>query len=499
MPKATVNGIVYNLACGARLSELLLSLPHYEMPCAAKGICGKCKVRVSGSVNEITADELKHLTKSEIASGVRLACRTLAEGDCTVEILNSHTKNVCLSGNICNIELKPSFCKYGIAIDIGTTTLAARLYNTKGELLSEFGEMNPQRNWGDDVISRVEAALGGQCENITSAIRNTTDNLIMMLCRQAKISPLEIDSLVITGNTVMLSFLTDTSVVPFSKAPFKCERLFGEELQAEEIGLQSVCSATKIYIPNCISAFIGADAVNAVLASEMCAKKQTSLVIDIGTNGEMALWHNNRLYFCSTAAGPAFEGVGISMGMSAREGAIDIVKICDGKMVAHTIGEVEPIGICGSGIIDAVSCLLSNNAIDEAGYLENEKVTIGGEVTLNQKDIRAIQLSKSAIYSGVLTLLNEAKIDFTDIEKVFIAGGFGSYIDVVSAGNIRLLPNELIDKVVVMGNAALSGAVITLLNKETRNYIKQIVKVSQLVDLAANKFFIDKYVENIMF
>ena len=226
-----------------------------------------------------------------------------------------------------------------------------------------------------------------------------------------------------------MHLLTETDVEPLSRAPFHVERLFGEVLRADALGLTALQGDASVYLPACIAAFVGADTVCALLASDICETGKTVLLADIGTNGEMALVHQGTLTVCSTAAGPAFEGVGISMGMRGAIGAIDRVRVENGALVAHVIGEGAPIGICGSGLVDTIACLLETEMVDETGYMEDDEVQIAAPVVLTQQDVRMVQLAKSAICAGLQTLLKTAGIDVSEVESLVLAGGFGSYLD----------------------------------------------------------------------
>ena len=470
------------------------------LPCGGHGKCGKCRVIASGELSPITATEREHLTEDEIARGIRLACQTRICGDCEISVPSVDTADSKILTDA-HAEMKttaPDFKKYGAAVDVGTTTLAARLYNTKGDVLAECGRLNPQSIWGADVISRIEASMRGESKKIATAICNSIDEMLAELAENAGVSTESIDGLVITGNTAMLHFLTDTSPEPLSHAPFEAKRLFDETLAPVSLGLKYTSHDAKIYLPPCIAAFVGADTVCALLATELTST-DNALLADIGTNGEMGLWHNGKLSVCSTAAGPAFEGVGISMGMNGSCGAIDRVTIDGDGFISHVIGDVQPKGICGSGLIDAVACLIESGTLDETGLLDDDPTEIVSPVFLTQHDIRMVQLAKSAICAGIVTLLHEAALDEDGVSVFHIAGGFGSYLDIKSAGKIGLIPEKLTEKVVVDGNAALSGAAMLLLDKNMRARAAKIAKEAVVVDLATNPVFAEMYMTGMMF
>ena len=482
-------------AAGVMLSDIT----NGGKPCGGHGKCGKCKVVARGKLSDPGDAELKHLTAEELAMGVRLACQTYVLGDCEITTMSQCEKLQTVTyGAMPEFEIAPVFSKYGVAIDIGTTTLAARLYDNKGNMLAVASLANPQQKWGADVVSRIGAALGGRLRELSKAIRQALDSIISELSTRAVIDAGDMDGVVITGNTVMLSLLTEQSVEPFSHAPFAAERLFGEMLTGGDLELFNLMPDTPIYIPPCISAFIGADTTCAILATELC-DNGTAMMADIGTNGEMALWHNGRLTVCSTAAGPAFEGVGITMGMVCADGAIDRVTVENGELKTHVIGDTAPVGLCGSGLADAVACLLDLKTIDESGYLEENAFIASPSVYITPKDIRMLQLAKSAICAGLLTLICEAELAVSDISGFYIAGGFGSYLCKESAIRIRLLPKALADVSTTVGNAALSGAVMLLLNAEARTAVQDIVHDINVLDLSVNSVFSQLFMMNMSF
>ena len=494
--KVVIGEKVSNIAVYSRLSDAL----DMPLPCGGHGKCGKCKVRAMGNLSPLSATEKERLTQDEIARGVRLACCTRIEGDCTVSPIGDGAENskILTESSADMAARSPSFSAYGAAVDVGTTTLAARLYNKIGDVLAECGRLNPQSVWGADVISRIEASMKGEDGKMATAVCKEIDGMLSELAAGAGISPTEIDGLVITGNTAMLHFLTATSPEPLSHAPFEAKRLFDETVAPAGLGLNNMSRGAEIYLPPCIAAFVGADTVCALLATDVCSR-EGALIADIGTNGEMGLYHDGKLSVCSTAAGPAFEGVGISMGMNGADGAIDRVTVDGGRLVSHVIGNVAPRGICGSGLIDAVACLLDLETLDETGLIDDDPTEISPPVCLTQHDIRMVQLAKSAICAGILTLLDHAKLSEKDVSVFHVAGGFGSFLDIKSAGRIGLIPEKLTGKVVVDGNAALSGAAMLLLDKTKRKDATKIAKEAAVVDLATNPVFVESYMTGMMF
>jgi len=454
---------------------------------------------VKGELSPLSDIEKKHLTNEEITNGIRLACCTTVTGYCEITSAEILQNVIYTDGVLPSMEYHPSFTKYGVAIDIGTTTLAARLYSASGELLAVDSELNPQKGFGADVISRIEAALEGKSTELAAVIRKGIDEILLNLAKKAGIDSKNIDGAVITGNTVMLHLLTETSTEPLSHAPFKAERLFGETVTADALELSSLLPTTEIYLPRCAEAFVGADITTALLASGISDVTSPAILVDIGTNGEMALINNGNLLLCSTAAGPAFEGAGLSMGMNGKNGAIDKVAVENGRLIAHVIGDVPPIGICGSGVVDAVAALLETEELDETGCLDDDEATIFSPVVLTQGDIRMVQLAKSAIHAGIRTLLHYAGVNCESISRLYVAGGFGSYLDIENAGKIGLIPQELVPKVSVIGNAALTGASMLLLNRELLAPCEQTVCNAMIVTLSSNPIFTEEYMERMFF
>lgn len=486
---------------GTLLSDALIGGGHpADMPCGGKGRCGKCRVWASGHLSQPDANELAALTEEELRRGIRLACCCRVLGDAQVRPQwQEAVSQICTSGVSEGEAEMPMFQSLGAAIDIGTTTLAARLYDTKG-LLAEAAAPNPQRTFGADVISRIGSAMAGQGEAQAQCIQSALGDLLTRMCRTAHRETTEIDGLVITGNTAMLHLLTGEDPSPLSAAPFAAKALFGETIPAARLNLPCAENA-QVYLPRCMSAFVGGDITTALLASGICASPETSVLMDIGTNGEIALWQDGKLLTCSTAAGPAFEGAGLSQGMQGAPGAIDHAWGTDGKLTIHTIGDQPAVGICGSGALDVTAALLEVDAMDETGFLtdDEDEYQLAEGVFFTQKDIRQIQLAKSAIRAGLETLLYRAGVKKESISQLAVAGGFGSFMDLGSAAAIGLLPPETVKHCRVLGNAALSGASMILRNFALAADSEKLARSASTADLASDPYFMDQYVEQMMF
>jgi len=300
----------------------------------------------------------------------------------------------------------------------------------------------------------------------------------------------DLKKLVVAGNTTMLYLLVGRNPECLSHAPFEADHLFDAE---------DTLFGIPTYYPPCMNAFVGADITCAVVASGMCNQSDTALLCDIGTNGEIALWKEGKLYVTSTAAGPAFEGAGISCGCGSVPGAIDRVWVENGAIAAHTLGEQPVVGVCGSGLIDAVAAFLETEDIDETGAAELDELPLRDGICLRPKDIRAVQLAKAAIAAGIQTLLQLANVPESEIRQLYIAGGFGSHLNVDSAAAIGLIPKSLVSRVLIIGNGSLSGAAEMLLHSAQQAGGRVLAKESQHVNLGGNPKFNENYMEQILF
>ncbi len=492
----TLDGKQFTAPEGSLLSDFLGLHSPIELPCGGKGKCAKCRVIAHGQLSPHSCEETNHLTPAELTAGVRLACCCTALGDCVIETISPTKADIQVAGVMPHFTPNHMFSRAGVAIDLGTTTLAGLLYDKSG-LLCEATALNPQSAFGADVISRLEKAMEGQSNQLADSIRTALSELISELCNNGGISTHDIDSMVITGNTAMLHLLTRQDPTPLTHAPFEAERLFGEYMPAVDLSLP--CPSATVYLPRCISAFVGADITTALLSSDICGDTGTALLCDIGTNGEIALWHDGELYCCSTAAGPAFEGAGLSMGMGGKAGAIRSVKLEGDRLQVEVIGDLPPIGICGSGAIDAVACLLQNGSLDETGLLCGDPTIIAPPVSLTQQDVRMIQLAKSAICAGIETILAKRNLVSQQIERTCIAGGFGSHVNLQNALRIGLLPTVCEDNTEIIGNAALSGAAMLLLCRDFVEKSLQIAYTAHVVELAGDSIFSNAYMNGMLF
>ena len=439
----------------------------FAHPCGGRGVCGKCAVDTRGEVsapNEIEREQ-----------GVRLSCQLRLLGDCEVTL-----QTMAGSSGLLNEKQPQTECL--LAADIGTTTLELQLsHPVTGAVLRRATAQNPQAVFAADVIGRITAAAEGKGEAMRSQLLHALREMIGDSYR--------VSCAVMTGNTVMLYLLTGKSPKALALAPFAAEDLFGR---------METILGFPAYLPPCTGAFTGADLTCAILHSGMTERQDTALLCDIGTNGELALWHRGTLFVTSTVVGPAFEGAGISCGMGGVPGAIDKVWAAQGRLDAHVIGGGKALGICGSGLIDAVAAMRTLRWIDQNGTMDGEAVPLAEGITLTQQDIRQVQLAKAAVAAGIELLMDTANVSAPDIHTLYIAGGFGSHLDPRSAAAIGLYPAALAPKVRVLGNAALAGAA-RLLDEERQSDTDAIVRAARPVQLSGNPQFADKFIRHMNF
>ncbi len=377
----------------------------------------------------------------------------------------------------------------GAAVDIGTTTVAAVFSDlATGSVLKIDSAVNPQISYGTDVISRIK-----YCSQygVSDPKRSITDRINRML--EAFGQPL--DAMSVTGNTAMLSMFTGEDPSSMGFYPFTPPSLFGETRSSESLGL---VTGGEVYINPCMGPFVGGDITTAVLGSSL-KSDDPALLCDIGTNGEVALFSNGRIYSASTAAGPAFEGATISCGMAAVSGALKKLRISSDGISWETTDGAEPKGICGSGLISAVSELLKNGYIDMTGLLEEEQFNITGRIYVNRKDIREIQMAKSAVCAGIEALCAKAGVAPSDIKTFCVAGGFGSSTDLSEAAAIGLFPKVLLPSAKTSGNAALGGCLRTLLSDSAKREAEETARNATVMNLAEDAVFMDKYIEDMFF
>lgn len=554
-----------------------------NMPCGGKGTCGKClvTVRQNGLLQEVlgcvyrASDQMEILISAEdrtlqiLTTGNRsttavnpsirlhtLMSDTIEFGEAPFMLnqLSTLIKEPILTAELsalqklaaysaqkekprflnlilrreCLIDLVPADEKIhitGLAMDLGTTTLALWLYDlTTGALLGQASAPNPQGRHGADVIARIEYASGGteQLQEMKTLIQGAVASLTEELLTQADLPRERIYEVVLSGNTTMTQLFFGLDPVALGRSPFVGVTNQSLTARGEETALP-VNPAAEITALPALGGFVGGD-TTAVLTSVPDDGK-LRLIIDLGTNGELALGNGESYLVASTACGPALEGGGIAMGMRAEVGAIEKISLSNLRLKIQTIGNVPPIGLCGSGIVDAVSLLLITEVIspdgafikdegdhffadrfgvDESGIRTFTLVRAGEEgaprdIVITQKDIRVIQMAVSAIATGIDLLLDEKGIAGEDLDEILVAGAFGNYIDPVSATIIGLLPDFPAVPVYPIGNAAGTGTQLYLLSQEKAELADRLPSVTKHVELATNPEFMVRYMKNMSF
>lgn len=546
------------------------NIGNIPSPCGGKGTCGKCRVIIVNDKNGKNDKIGTEITRQQV-----LACQTEYEEGMTIILPDQYSENdmaivdtvinpATVSGKM--TENAQEACDNGkeelaTACDIGTTTVACHLLSLKtGRALVTTAYPNIQRSYGADVISRIEAAKSDKLEEMRAAITGQIQQMINECLSRCGRENGRIRKLVIAGNTVMCHLFTGLSPESIGRSPFMPQEYFGRNYKGGELGFANV---DDIYIMPAVSGYVGGDITSDMLYIDMykttaciqntgVSKSDTTgqdiltanelqqnrlehdkqdtgklvqrekemLILDIGTNGEMVLGKSNDYTCCATAAGPAFEGAEIELGMSAVSGAISRVWIENDQIQVEVIGAdrekgqtATAKGICGSGLIDALYVFLSLGLIDETGrikthrqvpykyhrYLgddeeENDCIFLTDEVYITQDDIRKLQLAKGAVAAGIAVLMQARGLKCDDIGQVFIAGGFGSVLDKHSAAGIGMIPAELVDRTVAIGNAAAGGAMLAAINPNAEERLDEIAKSMKYIELSSDKNFSDEYI-----
>ncbi|MDO4519351.1 MAG: ASKHA domain-containing protein [Eubacteriales bacterium] len=453
--------------------------------CGGKGTCGKCKVRVNGK---------------EV-----LACQTKIYEDVVVDEPFSTEEQTGAGDADIETEYYATVEKeYYAAVDVGTTTLAAYLLDAKsGEVVGTNSMLNPQRKYGADVVERCNHSFSEGWAALSSVVREAVNRLLEQLAGRVDASVTDITRIVMVGNTGMHHLFLELPTEKLALAPYMPYTKEAVRMPACECGIKINPKAEAFWLPN-IGGFVGADTSACILASQIYEAEEMTLLVDIGTNGEMVLGKRETgLLACAVAAGPAFEGAKISCGMRGYAGAIDHVYVeerdtSNAEISYHVIGEKKPIGICGSGLVDAAACLLKKGLIDETGRMENKYVFADG-VYLCQQDIRELQLAKAAIAAGIRIMCKQKGIRVEQIEKVLLAGAFGNYMNPKSACEIGMLPSVLQNRITSIGNAAGEGAVIAAGDLREFEKMKVIAEKVEYLELATSSEFQYIYIEEMDF
>ena len=445
---------------GEILSNVILKSGYEtEHPCGGHGICGKCRVTVNGEKV--------------------LSCTYRIESDITVELPETGKIRSLAGTGTGETAGSGKF----LALDIGTTTLAMALGDEKGNIIRAATGNNPQRKYGADVISRI----GYAAENGVAELKDCLIRKINGMIKE--ISPAEKLPVFVSGNTTMLHIFFGTDCSSMGVSPYRPVFLESRKEEGEALGLEGVTYAKSL--PG-INAFAGADITAGIAFAGEPEEGKYTLLADLGTNSEIALFSSSEVFCTSAAAGPCFEGANISCGMSAVKGALSRFNP-DGTY--SVIGNSEAEGICATGLIDAVKYMLDHSVIDRTGYMEGEAFTLTGDISITREDIRNYQLAKSAIRTGIEILMKETGVGYGDIDRFLVAGGFSAQLSMENAVATGLFPEHLKDRFIPVNNSSLLGTAgwacgrLRLPDTEKARYI----------DLALNTEFTDKFISNMNF
>src|SRR5271157_736523 len=408
---------------------------------------------------------------------------------------------------------------FGAAVDIGTTTLVVALIDLRdGRELAIASSLNPQARHAQDVLSRIK--LGSQPQGLQllhGELIAELNCLVGAAAAEADVPVRHIYEAVFSGNTTMLHLATATNPASLGKYPYTPALQGGQHVSAADIGLV-MAPRGLVYLPPIMSAYVGADIASGILATKLAEQRGVTLFVDIGTNGEMMLAANGQLTATSTAAGPAFEGMNIACGMRASRGAIEQVSLSGNDVEIKTIANAEPVGLCGSGLLDVVGELAAHGGVDKNGRfqtngslpdrqwkdrfgsLDGKPVfRIADPVYLSQKDVRQVQLAKAAVRAGIELLLRSHGLVAAQVDRVLIAGSFGFHLRTASLIHLGLLPREFKDRVEFVGNTSKSGARAFLLNRRLRDELKQPVQRVHVLELANDPAFKKTFVKALSF
>jgi len=491
--------------------------------CGGKGTCKKCLLKLEPTGREV------------------LACQYRIQSDLTVTIPDESRffeQKILKHGIDTEIEATAAIYEkylgkalpekiFGIAVDIGTTTVVAKLINMiDGQCLATEAVLNPQSRYGDDVISRISYANNEEkLTELHRVIIDCVNDLASKLCKKTTVDAKFIYEMCVVGNTTMNHIFLELPISQLGQAPYKAFSLEAHDVSAGQLHLE-MNPAGNVHTVENIAGFVGSDTTAVALAVDIDSSEEMTLVVDIGTNGELVLGTKDKLYAASCAAGPALEGARITCGSRAAEGAIEAVVVNEGDIDLEVIGNCPARSICGSGLIDAVAVLLELGIIDVTGRFA-EPATLKGKVStailsriseqqgepafvlsesdstgkifLRQKDIRETQLAKAAIRAGIKLLQNRIGLEDDDIERILLAGAFGNYIRKESALRIGLLPDVPLERIVFVGNAASSGARMALVSQHYRDKARELAGKIEYIEIAHEPEFQDVFADSILF
>ena len=505
---------------GSSLLEVLVQNGYRPAsPCGGKGRCGKCKVKLINGPAKISAADEACFSAQELQEGWRLACRLVPEQNMTVFVPEEQKHQILETGVLQKknekTECAPAtmeqeteaFC-FNVAIDIGTTTLVFQLLDGRsGKVLHTVSMLNRQRIFGADVISRIQAANAGKLDELSTAIRTDLKNGMQKLLEESNVEGTKIRRIAIGANTTMVHLLMGYDCSTLGVYPFKAVTLSMLNVNwTELVGSDTSCHAETVIFPG-FSAFVGGDIVSGLYACGFDKKEETALLIDLGTNGEMALGNKNHLLVTSTAAGPAFEGGNISCGIGSVAGAICSVTLEKKAAQIKTLWNKPPVGICGTGVVELMAELVREEVVDETGLLEEEyfedgfpvaETEEGKSIVFTQGDIRELQLAKAAVRAGIEVLLKRYGVCKEQVTEVYVAGGFGYGLNIDKAIAIGMLPEEFREKITAVGNSCIAG-VGRFLQEGSEEAVYTLVRDAEEINLAMDAEFQNCYMEAMMF
>ncbi|MCJ7817739.1 MAG: ASKHA domain-containing protein [Candidatus Thorarchaeota archaeon] len=495
---------------------------HVSSDCGGRGNCGKCRVIVHPAGTPSTS-ELEHLSEEEIENGFRLCCKFQIKDQTRVLMQRNkgYVKILTTSeAREWEVDSGPDN-QYGIAIDLGTTTIVAYLLDlSSGVQIAQVQSLNPQTAFGEDIMSRITYASRERdgSKILQQRVVNEFNLQISQLLERTGINQNQTTRIAIVGNTAMQHLLLAANTDSLGRAPYQPSIFGPTTMNPQQIGIKMVDSS-ELYIPPNIAGFVGGDTVGFILSQRLDQVDDVVLGIDIGTNGEIVLSDRGKMYCCSAAAGPAFEGATILHGMRGQSGAIEYLSIphIDEKPEISIIGDNPPRGLCGSAIVDIVAELHRTGIVDDSGRMHKKSKRVqdiekqghsymvvkedetvdGNRILFTQKDVRQVQLAKAAIQTGITVLLDTIGKDVSEIDRVLLAGAFGNYIRPESAMAIGLLPKVGVSKVIPVGNAAGEGAKGLLLSKKSRALAEKLVTETQYIELASQERFQEVFLKSI--
>jgi len=465
-----------------------------EFPCGGRGVCRKCRIRLLDGDLPVNEVQRRQLSAAELSTGWRLACQCTADEPMVIELEQWNT-SILADGNVLDLDKK---AELGVAVDVGTTTLVAQILDLRsGAVLATEAALNPQARHGADIMSRINFALHASgAQTLRELIRRQIGQLLSNLIANCGCSALPLKAIHLVGNTAMHHLFGGQAIDALARYPFETHR--GAEIHwfAAEIEWQLAGNPEIRFLP-CLGGFVGSDILAGIMAVGMQHSKQPVGLIDLGTNGEIVIGNREHIMCASTAAGPAFEGAQIGMGMRATTGAIWKVYVRNSQLISEVIGGGTPRGICGSGLVDAIATGLDQQWIDKSGKIltPHRQISLAAPVVLSQVDIRELQLAKGAIAAGMDILLRQMHLRAADIEKVYLAGAFGNYVSLPSATRIGLL-NFHPDQIEQAGNTALRGAKLSLL---TGAEYRKVLPLVEHFPIARDPEFQELFAKNMQF